>query len=114
MRLVIADGMSQKVLRHLAGLSPTSGTINAMYHLGAMYTTGGLSLAGSAAGFAAKGLEEAITKGKAKKALKIVQAGGKRSDAFAPDNAGQRLAKSVRQPLGRTLGIGGVMGIGSL
>lgn len=125
METVVRGTDGQNLARKLGRLSPNgNGLMASLYGmagggglgaaaLGAGAATGGAGLAAAAipatVGMIAKPIAENATKNNVNELVRIIQAGGNRSDAFAAPNAVQRLAETKRDALIRALMMGGIV-----
>lgn len=105
---IIGDKPSREAARLLGKLSPSGNGLMLALQAGAAGATGGMSIPLAAAGSVSKKLAERGTENAVSDLSRIIAAGGKRSDAFAPPNAVQRLAESKRKALIRAILAGSI------
>jgi len=100
---VVGDKPTREAARLLGKLSPSGNGLMLALQAGAAGASGGMTLPLAGAGVVAKKLAEKATEGSVDDLARIIAAGGKRSDAFAPPNAVQRLAEAKREALIRAI-----------
>jgi len=100
---VIGDKPTREAARLLGKLSPSGNGLMLALQAGAAGASGGMTLPLAGAGVVAKKLAEKGTEKSVDDLVRIIAAGGKRSDAFAPPNAVQRLSEAKREALIRAL-----------
>mgnify|MGYP000858076644 CR=1 FL=1 len=103
MRDVVEGTPSQNAARLLGRLSPQGNGLMMMLHLAGAGASGGMTIPAAGVGAVAKTLADRATPKNVEAVQRIIAAGGKRSDAFAPPNAIERLADTKREALIRAL-----------
>lgn len=106
MELVVRGTPGQNTARLLGKLSPQGNGLMAALGLGATVANP-MMAAAPALGMVSKTIADKATPANVNTLVRIIQAGGKRSNAVAPPTPFQRLAKSERETLARIL-----MGVG--
>lgn len=102
---VVKQGGMADALRLAGKLSPEGNGLSLLLQLGAAGATSGASLPLAAAGGVAKRIADRNTLQKAQEALRIIQAGGNRSNAIAPPNMLEALITSNPARLGTIGGL---------
>lgn len=100
---IIKGVPSQNAARLIGRLSPQGNGLMMALHAASATSNPAVSLPIAGVGAVAKTLADRATPQNAEALLKIIAAGGKKSDAFAPPNAVQRLAESKREALIRAI-----------
>lgn len=108
MEEVVAGTPTRNAARLLGKLSPSGNGLMAAMQLGAAGATGGASIPLAAVGMGAKKLAEKSTNSSVDDLVRIIAAGGKKSDAFAAPNVVQRLSQTKRDALIKALMAGGL------
>lgn len=100
---IVAGNGTQDALRLLGKLAPQGNGLMMAIQGAGVATNPAVAIPAAIGGSVAKALADKGTKDSAGDLARIIAAGGKRSDAFAPDNAIERLAKSKREAIARAL-----------
>ena len=108
MEKIVRGTSTQNALRLAGKLSPSGNGLMAALGLGATAANPAMA-AIPAAGMVAKALSDRATTKNVDELLRVLRAGGKRSEAFAPPNAIERLSETKREALIRALMMGGIL-----
>lgn len=108
MEQIVRGTDTQDVLRLVGKLAPQGNGLMMAIQGAGVATNPAVAVPAAITGSIAKALADKGTKDSAGELARIIAAGGKRSDAFAPPNAVQRLAESKREALIRAILAGSI------